>query len=143
MEPITTTAMIATVVGYLAKTLKDNKSITDFFNNFTEATVNWIRPIFLKEDDQPKEVLEKLQQKPESPAKQDAVKAAIASELEDDPNAEAFLKEIYDLLKTKEAKGETISIVNSKNVVTGNINTTSGNVHVGDSNTFNGNKADV
>lgn len=142
MEPITTTAMIGTVVGYLAKTLKDNKSIQDFFNNFTEATVKWIRPIFLKEDEQPKEVIEKLQQKPESPAKQEAVKAAIASELEDNPTIEAMLKEMYETILAKEKQGAAITIINSKNVVTGNINTTSGNVHVGDSNTFDGNKAD-
>lgn len=140
MEPITTTAMIGTVVGYLAKTLKDNKSIQDFFNNFTEATVKWIRPIFLKEDDTPKEVIEKLQQKPESPAKQEAVKAAIASELEDNPDAEVLLQEMYERLQAKAAKGETINILHSKNVVTGNI-TSSGNVNIGDK-MYNINKID-
>jgi hypothetical protein len=50
MEPVSTTTMIATVVGYLAKKLKDSKSVQDFFNDFTEASVKWIRPLFLKKD---------------------------------------------------------------------------------------------
>ena len=43
MEPIT----IAAIVGYLAKTLKDNKTFKDFTTDFTDATVRWIRPRFL------------------------------------------------------------------------------------------------
>lgn len=50
MEPISTTAMIAAVAGYLAKKFQDNQSIHDFFNDFTGATVDWLRPIFLKDD---------------------------------------------------------------------------------------------
>ncbi len=132
MEPITTTAMIATVVGYLAKTLKDNKSIEAFFNQFTEATVNWIRPIFLKEDDQPKEVLESLQQNPESAPRQKAAETALEIALEDMPHAEALLRDMYQLLKNKEVQGEVIHIVGSKNVVSGSNISAGGDVHIGD-----------
>jgi len=101
MEPITTTAAISTVVGYLAKTLKDNKSIQDFFKDFTDATVAWIRPVFLKNDETPKEVLAHLQQNPDSQPRQDAAKNALAIELENNPEAEQFLKEMSDVIEQK------------------------------------------
>ena len=87
MEPVTTAAAVSTVVGYLAKKIKDNKSIQSFLDDFTEATVNWIRPIFL-EDDKPKEVLRDLEAKPESTNRQEAMKNKIAIALEDNPSAE-------------------------------------------------------
>ncbi|GAB4500322.1 MAG: hypothetical protein OHK0019_38520 [Saprospiraceae bacterium] len=99
MEPVTTTAMIGTVVGYLAKTLKDNKSIQDFFKDFTDAAVAWIRPVFLKDDDSPKEVLENLKQNPDSQPRQDAVKNAIAIALEENPQAEKWLKEMSEVIR--------------------------------------------
>ncbi|WP_421797695.1 hypothetical protein [Haliscomenobacter sp.] len=48
MEPITTTAMIGTIVGYLAKTIKDNKSVQDFFKDFTIASVQLLWHLFIK-----------------------------------------------------------------------------------------------
>lgn len=133
MEPITTTVIISTIVGYLAKKLKDNKTFQDFTNDFTSATINWIRPIFLKDDGAPKEALEKLATNPESESKKKTIEGILEGELEDNPNAKAHLQEIYDLIKAKESKGESISIVNSKNVVVGN-NIVQGNFIVGDNN---------
>ncbi len=101
MEPVSTTAMIGTVAGYLAKTLKDNKSIQDFFKDFTDAAVAWIRPVFLQEDETPKEVLANLQQNPDSQPRQDAVKNALAIELENNPQAEQFLKEMAESIQQK------------------------------------------
>ena len=101
MEPVTTTAAIGTVVGYLAKTLKDNKSIQDFFKDFTDATVAWIRPVFLQDDETPKEVLANLQQNPDSQPRQEAVKNALAIELENNPQAEQFLKEMSEVIQEK------------------------------------------
>lgn len=101
MEPITTTAAVASVVGYLTKTLKDNKSIADFFNDFTEATVNWLKPVFIKEDGSEEKIIQKLKENPDSEAKQNAIKAAIASEIEDNPAAEKWLKEMVEIITTK------------------------------------------
>jgi uncharacterized protein YqcC (DUF446 family) len=128
MEPITTSAMVGAVVVYLAQHLKSNKSIHDFFGNFTDASVKWIRPLFLKEDNQPQSLLENLSKNPESLPRQTAVTSALEVALEDDPQAEALLREMYETIKTK---GEAISIVNSKNVVTGNIHA-GGAVTIGD-----------
>lgn len=136
MEPITTTAIISTVVGYLAKTLKDNKTFDDFTKDFGSATIKWIRPLFLV-DETPKEVLADLKADPTDKLNTDAVENAIAKALKKDEKAKDYLQEMYDLIKVKEAKGESISIVNSKNVNTGNVNTGGGNFVLGDNNHVN------
>lgn len=135
MEPITTTAMIGTVVGYLAKKLQDNKSVQDFFSDFTDATVKWLRPLFLTEDEKPKEAVQKLLEKPDSEPRQNAVKNTLEIALEEDPTIETHLKAIYNALQAKAGKGEQISIINSENVVTGNIRA-QGHVIIGKNNTI-------
>lgn len=102
MEPITTTVAISTIVGYLAKKLKDNKSVQAFFDDFTEATVNWIKPIFIKEDGTPEKVVKDLQEKPDSVAKQEVAKSLIASALEDNPQAEVFLQAMLKSIQEKD-----------------------------------------
>lgn len=128
--------MISGIVGYLAKTIKDNKPVQDFFKDFTTASVGWIRPLFLKGDNEYEKIIEDLFKNPDSPVKQDVIKTAIASHLEDNPNDEDFLKEMYEALQAKAGRGEGISIVNSKNVNTGTI-TAGGSVIIGDSNNNN------
>lgn len=99
MEPIT--VMIGTVVGYLAKSLKDNKSVKEFFNEFTDATIKEIKPLFLKEDGEPKEALQKLQENPDSTVKQNAVIATIESEIEDQPELIEQLRALYAAIQSK------------------------------------------
>lgn len=135
MEPVTTAAAVSTVVGYLAKKIKDNKSIQSFLDDFTEATVNWIRPIFL-EDDKPKEVLRDLEAKPESTNRQEAMKNKIAIALEDNPSAEKLIYEMVAIIEAKKAKGEVVTISASKNVNTGMI-TAGGHVTLGDNSNVN------
>ena len=132
MEPITTTTIISTVVGYLAKTLKDNKTFDDFTKDFTSATINWIRPLFL-EDDKPKEVLEDLKIDPNEKLNTDAAENILAKALKKQESANKYLNEIYETIKAKETKGESIKIVNSKNIVIGN-NTVQGDFIVGSNN---------
>ncbi len=114
MEPITTATAVASVVGYLAKTLKDNQSITDFLGDFTEATINWIKPVFIKEDGTEEKVVQKLKENPESEIKQNAVKTAIESEIEDNPEAEKWIKEMAQIIAQK--TGNTISKTNTMRV---------------------------
>ena len=136
MEPITTTAIISTIVGYLAKTLKDNKTFDDFTKDFTSATINWIRPVFLKDDNTANETLVKLTNNPESESKQKIVQSTLESELEDNPEVKKYLQEMYEVIKAKESKGEKIKLIKSKNVVIGN-STVQGNFVVGDNNQLN------
>ncbi len=133
MEPITSAAAIAAIVTYLAKKLKDDKSISGFLSDFTEASVNWIRPIFLKEDGTEEKIVQKLKESPESEIKQNAVKVAIASELEDNPDAEKWLQEMAKIIKEKKGENQPVSIINSKNVVTGTVKA-GGSIIIGDNN---------
>ncbi len=132
MEPISTTAMISAVVGYLAKKLKDDKSVEDFFKDFTKATINWIKPIFITEDEKPKDLIEDLKADPADDLNTGAVENALAKALKKNPQAEADLKAMYDSLQAKANRGESIHIVNSKNVNTGNVNTGGGDFRQGD-----------
>ena len=117
MEPITTTAMISTVVGYLAKKLKDNQSVQDFFNDFTDATVQWVRPLFIKPDNAYEKIIEDLVKNPDSSPKQQLVEATIASHLEDAPQHESDLKTLYEAITQKEATTNTA-------IVKGHVNKT-------------------
>lgn len=134
MEPITTTAMISTVVGYLAKKLKDTKSVQDFFKDFTDATVQWVRPLFLKDENRNEKIIEDLLKNPESDNKKGQVAMAIASHLEDNPNHEIHLQAMYDTLLKKVGNGDSINITNSTNVNTGTIHA-GGSVTFGNNNT--------
>lgn len=136
MEPVTTTAMIGTIVGYLAKTLRENKPVKAFFNDFTGASVKWIRPIFLKDDEAPKDIIEDLKEDPDDKLNTDAVENAIAKALKKEPDLEQHLKTMYEQLQEKAKTDKSISIINSKNVVTGTVKA-GGNVIVGDNNNAN------
>ncbi len=119
MEPITTTA-IASVVTYLATKLKESQSVNSFLEDFTEATVNWIRPIFLKEDGSEKSAIQNLKKEPDSLSKQEAVKAVIVSNIEDNPAAEKWLLAMAKVIAEK--TGNTTTQTNTM-TVTGDNNT--------------------
>lgn len=128
MEPITTTALISSITTFLATKLKENESIDNFFSEFTEATVNWIKPIFIKDDGSEKEVLVKLKEIPDSEARQGMVKSILEMEIEDNPDSKKYLESMFQ--KISDSKG--VNIVNSKNVNTGDVNTQGGNFTIGD-----------
>lgn len=120
MEPITTTALATSVVMYLAGKLKENQSVKSFLDDFTEATVNWIRPIFLKEDGTEKSAIQALKNEPDNLAKQEAVKAVIVSKIEDNPSDEQWLLEMAKVIAAK--TGNTSTQTNTM-TVTGSNNT--------------------
>ena len=126
--------MITTVVAYLAKKLKDNKSVQDFFTDFTGGTVNWLRPLFLEDENQYKKIIDDLMKKPDSQIKRQSVESDIASHLEDVPSDEQHLKTMYEALKEKASTDSSISIVNSKNVVVNSTIKARGSVIIGDNN---------
>lgn len=107
MEPITTTALATSVVTYLATKLKENQSVKGFFDDFTDATVNWIRPIFLKEDGTEKSAIQALKNEPDNLAKQEAVKAVIVSKIEDNPSDERWLLEMVKVIAAKTGNTST------------------------------------
>jgi len=129
MDPITIAATTK-IVSYLA-----GKAFEEAFETtvgeFTQDSIDWLKTIFFKNNSQPKEVLENLQNKPDSPARRTAAVAAIESELEDNPQAERYLMELVKAIEAMSGNNTTIS--NSKNVNTGTIHS-NGNVIIGDNN---------
>lgn len=134
MEPVTTTAMIATVVGYLAKTLKDEKPIQSFFSEFTEATVNWIKPLFIK-DDEPTDVLKNLQEDPADDLNQSDAQNAITRNVRKTDNGEQLLQQMYAAILQKQQAGESIAI-EGKNIVNQSDLKAGGSIIIGDGNTL-------
>ena len=124
---------IATVVGYLAKKLKDNKSVQDFFSDFTEGTVNWIKPLFIKEDGSEEKIIQKLKENPESETKQAAVKVAIASEIEDNPDfakqLEAMAAHIQKKIGGVSNEGSTVTVSGDNNIF-GGVNVTGSTITI-------------
>jgi len=129
METITTTGMIASIVDYLGNRLSKDNSINQFIFEFSEATINWLKPLFLKEDGTEKEIIKNLKEKPESKARKKAVESALEIGVEDSSEASVHVNEIFE--KVSKANKET-SIANSKNVNTGTVNTNGGDFHLGD-----------
>ena len=122
MEPITIAAAL------LAKQLA-KKGLEKFFDTSVEElsknAMSWLTSLFKKGSRANQELME-LQEKPESPARLNAVKAAIERDLEDNPEAEKYLQEIYN-----KVLNVTSNISDSKNVNTGTIYS-GGNVQIGD-----------
>lgn len=139
-----TTTAISMIVGYLAKTFAENKTFQDFTNDFSAATVEWISSLFLNENNQPIEAIQKLRAKPNSSAQQSRINSILEVEIEDNPNAKQYLLAMAAELDKKSAKGENISIEGSGNTqnhsgsgdnVGGNkivYSNIQGNLHIGD-----------
>ena len=121
MEPITTSAMIAGIVSFMGTKLSKDKSLNKFFAQFSEATVNWIKPLFLEEDGTEKEIIKKLKDKPASSGRQNMVKSALEIGLEDSPAAEQYIKEMFEKISATEEGAKMVNnITNSIQTVTGN-----------------------
>lgn len=124
MEQITTTALVLLGKHLAEKGLE--KAFETTGEEVSKNAVNWIKNLF-KKDNQIRNELVELQQKPESTARLNAVNAVIERELEDNPEAEKYLQEIFNKILNVNSK-----IANSKNVNTGTLNSGGGNIQLGD-----------
>ncbi|HRE76294.1 MAG TPA: hypothetical protein PLL09_00575 [Flavobacterium sp.] len=124
MEPVTTTAIILLGKHLAEKGLE--KAFDTTVGEISKNAVNWVKNLFTKDESVKTELVE-LQEKPESIARLNAVKAIIERDIEDNPDSEKYLQEIYDKLLNI-----NINITNSKNINTGNINSGGGNIQLGD-----------
>lgn len=120
--PIATSAIIGGIVTYLGTQLSQNKSISGFISEFTGATVEWLKPLFLKEDGTEKEVIKQLVENPKSKARHKAVESLFDIELEDTPGSEKHLKAMWEkITETEEGKQVQNTIINSTNVIIGDV----------------------
>ncbi|MDR2222066.1 MAG: hypothetical protein LBE34_04920 [Flavobacteriaceae bacterium] len=105
-----------------------DKIVETASEKMTEGSINWMKSLFFK-DGQPKKALEALVKNPDSLENQYAIKALVENSIEDNPEIENYVKEIIEQFPHIEN-----SISNSKNVITGNINTGGGSFINGDGN---------
>jgi len=116
---IETVALAGTVVGYLAKKIKENKDVKEFFTDFTSATVNWIRPVFLTDENEPKESLKDLISDPEEKLFQEGLKVEIAKSIKKNPQNENLLKQLVKEISQKEGDITSGYTVNQTHLGTG------------------------
>lgn len=125
--PIITTAAVTAFLTTLAQKGFD-KAFETGGEKVSEDAYNWIKSLFYK-NSEPKKILKELQENPENVESLSNAAAIINNSIEDNPQFEAYFKEIIEKMSKIE---NTIS--NSKNTVTGNINTGGGNFINGDNN---------
>ena len=124
--PIITTAAITLIAKQLAEKGLE-KAFDISVEDISKDALTWIKSVF-KKDGKVKTELIELQDKPNSPARLNAVNAIFEKELEDNPEAIKYFTEIFEKLSPN------IKIESSKNVNIGNISTTTGNIQLGDNN---------
>ena len=103
MESLTPAGAAAQVVKKLVDHLKANPSVKAFFDDFTAATVDWIRPVFLKDGDEPTPVAAQLAAAPEDELNQTDAQTAIQRKVRELPDGEQRLAELLQSL----APGQT------------------------------------
>jgi hypothetical protein len=128
MEPITNTAIITLLSYWGGKAF--NKAFDTIATEYTKDGIKWLKSLFFDKE-QPNEILKKYEEKPDSQARQNVIKATIETELEDNPDAKRYLLEIVKGIEAK--TGNSTSIINSKNVNTGTINSGDSTI-IGDNN---------
>lgn len=132
MPAVTTAAMIGGIVTYIGAQLSQNKSVKQLFNDCTDTTAAFLDRLLFKPDGSEKEALQSLKAKPDSKARQGKLKSEFDIALEEEEGAAAAIKELFEKMSKTEDGGKVVTtIINSKNVVTGNVNV-GGNFHVGD-----------
>ena len=125
--PIITAAAVTLFLTTLAQKGLD-KAFETGGEKVSEGAYNWIKSLFYK-NNEPKKILKELQEDPQNLEKRNNATAIIKNSIEDDLQFQAYLEEI---IRKMSKNANTIS--NSKNVITGNINTGGGNFINGDNN---------
>jgi hypothetical protein len=126
---ISTIALTTLLTKLVDKSL--DKALEKTGEWISESAIKWVKNIFCKEDDTPKNEVIKFLENPESETKIALLKSMIASDVEDNPSNMKFFEEINDKLSKID---NSINISHSKNVNTGTINSGGGSIHFGDMN---------
>jgi hypothetical protein len=128
--PLLTTATLAVLYPFLIELGKKGacKIVETSSEKLTSGSISWLKSLFFK-DNEPKKALKELINEPESMENQTAIMTLVENSIEDNPEYENYLKELLDKLPKIEN-----NINNSKNVITGNVNTGGGSFINGDSN---------
>lgn len=103
-----------------------SKGIEAISENVTKDAYNWFKSLFYK-DSQPKKIMTELIKSPRDANALNNASAVLNNSIEDDPKYLDYIKEIIATMPTV-----SNSIEKSKNINTGTINISTGNLHIGD-----------
>ena len=124
--PVITSSAVLTLLTLLGK-----KGLESAFENvgekISDGAISWLKSLLYKEG-KPKKALKKLQQNPDSKEHQEALKAILEKSIDGNTINENYLKEIIKNLPVKNTQ------INNKNINTGTIDSSGGNIHIGDNN---------
>ena len=98
--------VIATTIGYLVSSIKNSKGGQQAADEVSSSIWNWIRPIFLKDD----EPLEDLKKEPDNPVNQQDVGTKIQKYLSKNPEAVSSLEALLEKLEKAGEKPASVSI---------------------------------
>jgi len=99
MEILTLSGLI---IGYLSKRLAENKEFKSFTSEFTNATIDWIKPLFLKGDGKETEILNDLKSDPKDLMFQEAAKLRLATFVKKNPDFSDSLNNLASEIRKKE-----------------------------------------
>ena len=88
-------SIISEIAKAIASQLSVNKPFKQFINEFSEATVKWIKPLFLTEDDTPKEVVLDLQSAPDDMLNIQGIQLVLKKALRDNPALAKEMKSFH------------------------------------------------
>ncbi|MAN03883.1 MAG: hypothetical protein CMI36_02560 [Owenweeksia sp.] len=108
--------MIGGIVTYLGTQLSKNKDLKALISDIGGSASKWLRSVLFKDNGEEKEVSKMLREKPNSKARQKAVKSMMEVHIEDFPEAKKHIERIFYILSNKE---KSTMVRSSKNVNTG------------------------
>ena len=108
---MTNLQIASTVVELIGKASKQPNELGKFITDFTNATVKWIRPLFLKDDDIEDEDYKSFKDNPSDSDTKDILTAKIKKELNQNSQMKSDLLDL--LKKISNDKSEASKIVNN------------------------------
>ena len=123
--PLVTSAMLTALAVSLA-TKGLESLVENTGESISQGAVNWVKSLFYK-DSEPKKALKELQENPSNEMKLEIVKSILANSIEANSENLNYFKEIISKLPYSD-----ITIKDSKNVNTGDVDTGGGDFRIGD-----------
>ncbi len=122
---------VDTVISYLIPFFSKSESFKKFKQELGDATIDWIRPLFLKDDETPSEEASDLANAPDDEINQQAAKVKLVKLARNLENGDQLLKELAQKLRDKSGSLRQYIIKNQSTVkgdrnqiIQGTINTT-------------------
>jgi hypothetical protein len=108
---MTNIKLASVIVDLLGKSMKQPNELGRFITDFTNATINWIRPLFLIEEKENQDFKD-FKENPNDDDNKDVVKARIKKALNNNEEMKTeFLKLITEISKDKSKTGAIINNV--------------------------------